>query len=188
MKAIFITGVPASGKSYLAKKLAKAVDGIHVEIDDIREALSHDPRYKKWVNFYLDKDEKDYYTKTTPEEQWNNLVDQSEHIWPAILEAIHKYKDEQKPVIFEAVNILPHLAKKDLNFPGLILLGSSFEDILERNKKDPRWGATEGLQKLEAESFWNIERPLYKREAESCGYKTFEDNDKAFEYAVKLLN
>ncbi|HUD01592.1 MAG TPA: hypothetical protein VMR37_04650, partial [Rhabdochlamydiaceae bacterium] len=36
------------------------------------------------------------------------------------LEEINKYSDEERPVIFECVNILPHLAKRDLNFPGLL--------------------------------------------------------------------
>ena len=61
-KRIFITGIPTAGKSYLAEKLAEKVGGICVSIDDIREELVKDERYKKWVNFYLDQDEYDYYT------------------------------------------------------------------------------------------------------------------------------
>ncbi len=187
MKAIFITGIPVSGKSYLAKRLAQELGGIHVELDDFREELVGDERYIKWVNFYLNQDEKTYYTNTTPEKQWNNLVQQSESIWPAIIEKIDSYKDEIKLVIFESVNILPHLAKQNLDFPGLILLGNTFNEIFKRNKEDPRWGATEELQKLESESFWNIERPRYKIEGNKYGYKTFKDNDKAFKYAITLL-
>ena len=187
MKAIFITGIPASGKSYLAERLARELGGIHVELDDFREDLVKNEKYKKWVNFYLDQDEKDYYTNASPEAQWNNLVQQSENIWHGILEKINSYRTEVKPVIFECVNILPHLAKKDLDFEGIVLLGPSLVEILERNKKDPRWGSTEELQKMETESFWNIERPMYKKEAEKCGYKTFEDNEEAFGYARGLL-
>jgi 2-phosphoglycerate kinase len=112
MKAIFISGIPASGKSYLAQRLAKELDGIHVEIDDLREGLASVDKYKKWVNFYLDQDEKTYYLNTSPDEQWKNLVMQSEAIWPEILKKIKSCENETKVVIFEAVNILPHLAKK----------------------------------------------------------------------------
>jgi len=184
---LFLTGIPASGKSHLAKRLAERVGGIHVEIDDIREALHDDARYKKWVNFYLDQDEKTYYTTTNADEQWRNLVEQSEHIWPAILEKVRSYDGETRPVIFEAVNILPHLAKRDLDFPGVVLTGSSYEEILERNIRAPRWGATRELQELEARSFWDIERPRYKAEGEKFGYKVFESGDEAFEYCVGLL-
>jgi hypothetical protein len=182
---LFISGIPASGKSYLANMLAEKLDGIHIAVDDIRKNLVSDPRYSKWVNFYLDQDEKDYYTNTNASDQWANLVNQSEAIWPAILEKIKGYKNESRHVIFEGVNILPHLAKRDLTFPGVVLTGESFEDIFERNKKDPRWGATIELQKMEAESFWNIERPRYKAEAEKYGYTTFDSAQIAFKYLIK---
>jgi len=63
----------------------------------------------------------------------------------------------------------------------ICLLGKSFEEVFERNKKDPRWGNTEELQKLEAEMFFNVERPNYKQEAEEYGWLIFESADEAFE-------
>ena len=77
-----------------------------------------------------------------------------------------------KSAIFEGVNILPHLAHCDLNFKGIILLGESFEVILERNKKDPRWGQTEELQKKEAEKY---------------GFKTFSDPMLAEKELLEIL-
>ena len=49
MKYAFISGIPASGKSYLAAKVAKAVGVQHISIDDWREDMSKDPALKKWV-------------------------------------------------------------------------------------------------------------------------------------------
>ncbi len=89
-RRLFITGIPTAGKSYLAKKLAEEVGGICVSVDDMREGFSKDERYKKWVNYYLDQDECAYYTITTPAEQWNNLVCQSEGLWSGIIEEIKK--------------------------------------------------------------------------------------------------
>lgn len=186
-KKIFITGIPTAGKSYLAKKLAEKVGGICVSIDDFREELTKDERYKKWVNFYLDQDEHTYYTTTTHEEQWANLVKQSEGFWPGVLVRLAKYADEDRPVIFEGVNILPHLAHRDLHIPGIAIIGRSFEETFERNKKEPRWGATEELQKLEADAFFNGERPHYKDEAEKLGYPVFETPDEAWATAVQIL-
>lgn len=179
-KRIFITGIPTSGKSYLAKQVADKVGGIAVLFDDFRENLAKNDQYRKWTNFYLDVDEKEYLTKTNHKKQWENLVAQSEGLWPAFLQEIEKYKNETKPVIFECVNILPHIAKRDLDFNGVVLIGKSYEEILERNKQSPRWGNTIELQELEAKAFFEVERPYYKAEAEKYGYPVFESADEAF--------
>lgn len=184
---LFITGIPTSGKSYLARKLAKETGGIAVILDDFREKLATDERYRRWTNFYLDQDEKKYFSTTTPDEQWNNLVMQSEGLWPALAEKIAEYENESKPVIFECVNILPHIAKKHLNFPGVVLTGSSYEEVLERNMAEPRWGSASELQELEAKAFFYNERPRYKAEAEKYGYPVFEKADDAIEAALQFL-
>ncbi|MCK9273372.1 zeta toxin family protein, partial [Candidatus Gracilibacteria bacterium] len=81
-KNIFITGIPTSGKSYLAKKLSEKIGAKVVHLDDLRESLSTNETYKKWTNFYLDQDEETYLMKTTPEQKWQDLVNQSEGLWP----------------------------------------------------------------------------------------------------------
>ncbi len=180
--------MPTAGKSYLAKKLAEAVGGICVSIDDFREDLTEDERYRKWVNFYLDQDEYTYYTTTSHDKRWEDLTKQSEEFWPGVLKKIHQYDDESKPVIFEGVNIMPHLAHRDLKMEGITIIGKSFKETLERNKKEPRWGKTEELQKLEADAFFNGERPRYKEESEKYGYAVFETADKAWDTALALLS
>lgn len=186
-KRLFITGIPTAGKSYLAKKLAEEVGAVCVSVDDMREELAKDERYKKWVNYYLDQDEHAYYTTTTYDEQWKNLVAQSEGFWPGVLARLAQYADEERPVIFEGVNILPHLAHKYLQIPGIAMIGRSLEETLERNMREPRWGATEELQKLEANAFFNGERPHYKEDAEKYGYPVFETPDEAWTTVVKIL-
>jgi hypothetical protein len=62
--------------------------------------LSKDEKYKKWIHFYLDQDEHTYYTNTTFDEQWNNLVNQSEALWPAILNKINELFFSSKPVYY----------------------------------------------------------------------------------------
>jgi len=186
-KRLFITGIPTAGKSYLTKVIIKRNNGIHINIDDIRRKIRNNPKYKKWVNFYRDKDEKEYYMTTTYGKQWQNLVRQSEGVWPAILEKMESYQNETRLVIFEGVNILPHLAKKYLPFPGIVIIGKSFEEVLNRNKQDSRWGGTEELQKLGAESFFYGKRPRYKAEAEKYGYPVFETADEALEPVIEIL-
>jgi len=186
MKYVFISGIPASGKSYLAAKIAKALGLQHFKIDDWREEF----RLKNkadWVDFFWNRDEAEYWRNTDCEEHWDNLVKQSEAFWPDIVSKIQITKQSGKPAIFEGVNILPHLARRDLDFNGIVLLGESFEAILERNKKDPRWGQTEKLQIKEAEVFWNCERLKYKQEAEKYGFKTFTDPKLAEKKLFELL-
>lgn len=188
-KRIFITGIPTSGKTYLAKRLAKEINGIVISLDDLKLKISElNSEFKKWANFYWKKDEKEYLTSNDSEVLWEDLFKQSEGMWPMFLNEIKKYKNETRPVIFECVNMLPHLAHKDLNFDGIVLIGKSFKETFERNKKDPRWGKTEKLQKLEAKNFFFNERPKYKSEAEKYNYHTFETTDKAFAFSLKLLN
>lgn len=173
-KRLFITGIPTAGKTWLAQQIAERVGGIAVSLDDVRENLAHDERYRKWVNFYLNLNEEEYFKTTSGEKQWENLVLQSEALWPALLEEISRYQNETKPVIFESVNILPHLAKRDLGFPGIVLIGTSLEEVRRRNQESPRWGATAELQELEAHAFFYVERPHYQTEGLKCGYQVVE--------------
>ena len=43
----------------------------------------------------------------------------SEGLWQAFSREIEKFKDEEKPAVFDCVNILPHIAKQYLDFPGI---------------------------------------------------------------------
>jgi len=188
MKYIFISGTPASGKSYLANKIANHLGVQHVSTDDWREEMRKNPELKKWVDFFWDQDEAEYWRITNCDQQWENLKNQSEALWPTILAKVKEIQKPGKGAIFEGVNILPHLARIDLDFEGIILLGESFKKILDRNKKDPRWGKTEELQIQEAKVFWGCERPKYKQEAEKYGYKVFSDAGQAEAELLKLLS
>ena len=115
------------------------------------------------------------------------MIKQSEALWPEIVIKIKDVIKSGKPAIFEGVNLLPHLIAKDLKFPGIILLGNSFEEIFERNKQEPRWGQTEELQKKEAEIFFYCEGPIYKRESEKYGLKTFSDIKEAERELLELM-
>lgn len=184
---IFITGIPTAGKSHLGRMLAAATEGVHVSIDKMRDAPSQTAEFYKWTNFYLDQDEYSYYSRNDYDVEWQNLVRQSEGIWPGILAQMHAYDDEPRPVIFEGVNILPHLARRDLSMPGIAIVGRSYEDVVERLALEARWGRTQELQAMEADAFWNGERPRYIAEAEKYGYTVYETADEAFGKVMDLF-
>ncbi len=187
MANVFISGIPASGKSFLARKVSQNTGAFRLDTDSLRKNMRKDPTLEPWVNFYWSKDEKRYLTETSCQEKWSNLVKQSEAFWPIFLREIKEVIKTHPSVIIEGVNILPHLAARDLNFTGIFLLGESFEQIFERNKKNPRWGSTEELQRLEAKTFFNCERENYKREAERYGFKTFTNSEEAESELLRLL-
>ena len=191
MKAIFITGLPTTGKSYLAGRIADVTGGIILKLDDLKITLSKDPRYEAFVNFYFNKDEKEYYTTGTPETFVKDLLWQSRGLWPAFCEAIQKTLATagDRLVIVESVNLLPELVRADFGTEVhcLVLLGESKEKILERLALDPRWGNTPDLQELEAENFWNTESPFYASQAEQFRAVCVRNADEGWEYCAKIL-
>lgn len=166
MKNVFISGIPTAGKSYLADKIAKITGVVHFDIDDLREEMRNDTKYKKWIDFFADQNEKKYWEEHSHEEHWENLKQQSEGIWPFLKEKINNAIESGQILIFEGVNLLPHLVK-EIGIDGIYLLGESEETVLERNRKDPRWGKTEELIKKQSEHFFQCERPIYKKESEN---------------------
>ena len=186
MHSVFITGIPTSGKTYLAQKMASRFGMIHVKVDDIIEEMIKDPLLKPWVNFFWDKEETHYLETTSYDEQWDHLVQQSEAFWPTIKKNIEDALAKGQPTIFEGVNLLPHLMQ-ELSLQGIVLLGSTEEEMLKRLKEHPRWGNTEELQRRETKAFFGSDRPYYAAEAQRYGFPSFSDSHKAEEELVKMI-
>lgn len=178
MPCAFITGIPTAGKSYLAKRVAEKLGCTWISMDDVIVQYNNDPVLAPWVNFFWNKDEDEYYRATSEEEQWQNIVNQSEAFWPTIKTTIEAQLATGRSTIFEGVNLLPHLMHK-LALPGVVLLGESEETTLRRLQEKPRWGETPSLQTIEAHAFFAVEGSHYKSEAEKYGYPAFHDVDAA---------
>lgn len=187
MKFTFISGIPASGKTFIAKKVSLQIGCLHANLDDLRRGMVSDPKLEPWINFFGNKNELEYWKSVTPEEHWNNLREQAEAFWPSYLAKINETKNGTKSAIFESVSILPHLAHKDLNFPGIYLLGESTEAIFERLKENPRWGENEELQRIEVEWFYLHEGKMYESEAKKYGFKSFRHTKEAEQELLKLM-
>lgn len=186
MKSVFISGIPTAGKSHLADKIAEITGAVHVELDDLREEMRNDPKLKEQIDFFWNKNEDEYWKKHSHEEHWENLRKQSEAIWTFLKNKINNALESGQVSIFEGVNLLPHLVK-EIGIDGVYLLGESEETVLERNRKDPRWGKTEELIRKQSEHFFQCERPIYKKEAEKYDFKTFTDSNEAEKEILNLM-
>ena len=187
MKFAFISGIPASGKTYIAKKVSLSISCLYVNLDDLRRKMVSDPKLESWVNFFKNKNEHEYWSSITQDEHWSNVLKQAEAFGLSYLRKINEIKNTAKSAIFESVSILPHLAYRDLDFPGIYLLGESIEMIFKRLKENPRWGGNEELQRMEAEWFYLHEGAMYESEAKKYGFKSFRHPEKAEEELLKLM-
>jgi 2-phosphoglycerate kinase len=172
---VFIGGTPAAGKTFTAKQFIQASEkDIHlVSIDNLRIEFSKNLELKYWVEFFSNQDETEYWRTITYEKHIENLINQSEAFWLPILDVIEQTKKDHEHAIFEAVNILPHLGRRDLDIPGFFLICEDYQIVLQRNMKDPRWGKNEELQKLEAKYFVEYDARFIREEAEKYNYKVF---------------
>ncbi len=159
---------------------------MHVDTDSFRVEMEKDPALAPWVNHFWNMDEEEYLGRPC-EDRWREDVAQFEAFWPFTASKIKEIMRSVPVAIFEGVGLLPSIVSRDFQFPGIVLLGESLEVTLERNKKDPRWGKTEDLQKKEAESFFLCEREKYKKEGEQYSWQVFSDISEAELETLKIL-
>ncbi len=186
----FIGGTSAAGKTYLANKFVK-VSGLPIKIvtiDDLRKEFAKDPKLKYWTDVLWNKNEEEYWKTISYKEDIDNLIKQSEAFWPSILEVVAKTKKLYEHAIFEAVNIQPHLAKKDFDFPGFFLINEDRQILFERFKKTPRWGKTEKLQRQEVDFLLKHDVLFIKQEAKKYGYKVINDFAQAMSELKKIFS
>ncbi|MFA6353573.1 MAG: hypothetical protein WCW93_01430 [Candidatus Paceibacterota bacterium] len=184
-KRLIITGIPTIGKTNLAKQLAEAVGGICVSSEEIRNYLRSNPKYTATTYFWKDKNKRAYYIKTPYNQQWKNLVTQSEQLWEGVLEKINSYKDEERPVIFEGVGMLPHLVHQDLDFPCVVIIGINLKEVIEANKERPEWDSEE--LELQSVALFLGDQPYFKKEAEKYNYPVFKNDSETLKEALKIL-
>lgn len=189
MRRLFITGNPTAGKSTLRKMIVERTGARAFSVDRVRAEIADDPRYRPFVNFYLDQDERTYIDSTTPDERWVHLIAQSDGLWPPTKERIDgETRADAAPIVFEGVSLMPHLVARD--FPGepiCVVVSSSLDDVLVRLAEQPRWGDTPELQALEAEHFFNVEAPRYRALAEAHGWPVFTSADEALPWCLEKL-
>ena len=61
MQSVFISGIPGSGKTYLAKKLSLEFGIKLISLDALRIEMQKDSALRPWVDFYFNLDEAEYF-------------------------------------------------------------------------------------------------------------------------------
>mgnify|MGYP001570963722 FL=1 len=173
----FIGGTQVAGKSYSSKKFVEN-SGLNITLiktDALRLEMINDPKLRKWINVFWDRDEHEFWQNTNYEDYVQLLVGQSEAFFPIIMKTVNKIMAERKHAIFEGVNLLPHLVNKHISFPALFLVCDDRELIFSRLKEHPRWGGTEQFQRTEAEYIVKYDTRFIREEAIKFGYKVFNN-------------
>jgi 2-phosphoglycerate kinase len=184
MPHVFIGGVPAAGKTTLAKKLAYETGAKLYSIDSWRDEVRDHPHYGKAVKFFSDQDEDLYWQQHKPVDYWNHLVWQAETLWPHFEQKIANYSPNDH-IIFEGVYILPHLAKSS-KLQGVYLVCEDEQILYDRIRRVNRWGNLEHQLRTEAKYFSERSKIL-RIEAEKYGYNFFYDKTKAKHELLKIL-
>lgn len=134
-KVLLIGGSGATGKSHLARQLAKHFEVPLTEVDDIRIALQKMVKKEDHPDLFtfLDADS-NFIEQNTPEYWSQKLLDVGKVIWPALDELITKHIVCNEPVIFEGDSVIPQLlASRSQNDIKAIFLYDDKEELYQRD-------------------------------------------------------
>jgi 2-phosphoglycerate kinase len=169
-KVLLVGGSSASGKSTLARSLAKHYKFTLTEVDDIRITLQSVVDKEKHPDlFFFSSNPARIQEGATPL-LVSKLADVAREIWPALNTLIDKHLWCNEPIVFEGDGILPELlAKRDQTDVRAIFLYDDRKALKERDIQRNRGGHDgKGAEKQSDFSYqYNLE---LARQAEKAGY------------------
>ena len=180
-KIILIGGSPTSGKSYLAKKIAKELELPWISSDTIRGQMRNIVRKEDYPSLFLDVDESieaaEKFLNGNSSREIVDLVNkEGVDVWKGV-EAIIKSDYTWKSYVVEGVAILPHLAagiaKENKNVQAVFLIDENAQRIRETVFNRGLWNDArkypDSLKEKEVE--WVLEfNEFIKREAKKFGF------------------
>lgn len=182
---LFIGGPPTSGKSYLAEKISQEMGTLHICTDKLRKKITfNDESFFVWKEFFISKPS-EYWDLVTGEEYVKDCRLQTEAFWPKLVEEIKQLQLEHVAVIFEGVDMLPDLVRRDLDLEGIYLVCKSEGESYLRNKE--RWGESDKLLQRESVLYATDEAMEIRRLAGEFGYKVFSNSQEAEAELLSLL-
>jgi 2-phosphoglycerate kinase len=192
-RTYFIAGAPRIGKTTLAHRLSKEIQGHVVSTDAIRAAAKKvcedksGPLFK--INHYNALDPAEWLDRHLhrPEEVVEDQNKESNAVWQSIVSFCNSFYEDDSNHIVEGVHLLPSLVAAMENQPNkVVYIGNTtdehVESILEysRNNTDRCWLTVYGYTEEKMRGIANVvkQQSLYfKTEAEKYNLPYFEISD-----------
>ena len=198
-KVILIGGAPGTGKSTLAKNIAKHLDLPWISTDQIRGIIRDYASRERYPDLLLpegfDTAEK-FLNNFSAQEIAEMEYRQSYDVWPAIKYLIEENSSWEKGVIIEGVNIIPELIAENTiehsNVQAIFIIDEDYDRLRDvvygRGIWDRADSYTDDLKPKEIE--WvTLYTGLIKASAEKYGYPILkvEKNENDFTKALLIL-
>lgn len=171
-KVLLIGGSGATGKSHLARQLAKHFEVPLTEVDDIRIALQKMVRKEDYPDLFtfLDADP-NFLEQNTPQYWSQKLLDVGKDLWLALDELIAKHIACSEPVIFEGDSIIPQLlASRSPEHIKAIFLYDDKEELYQRDIQRNRGNTPDSEKAKKYVEFTHTYGEEIKKQAEAGGY------------------
>ncbi|MFA5932867.1 MAG: hypothetical protein WCV81_01215 [Microgenomates group bacterium] len=171
-KILLIGGSGATGKSHLARQLAKQFEVPLTEVDDIRIALQKMVKKEDHPDLFtfLDADP-NFIEQNTPEYWSQKLLDVGKELWPALDDLINKHIVCDEPVIFEGDSIIPQLlATRSQESIKAVFLYDDKEELYQRDIQRNRGNTPDPEKAKKYSEFTYTYGQEIKKQAERSGY------------------
>lgn len=175
-KVLLIGGSGATGKSHLARQLAKHFEVPLTEIDDVRIALQKMVRKEDHPDLFtfLDADP-NFIEQNTPDYWGQKLLEIGKELWPALDELITKHIICNEPIIFEGDSIIPQLlAARSQEHIKAVFLYVDKEEIYQRDIQRNRGNTPDPEKAKKYVEFTHTYGEEIKKQAETAGYKVIQ--------------
>jgi 2-phosphoglycerate kinase len=174
-KVLLIGGSAATGKSHLAKELAKHFGTTVYEVDDIRIALQVKLPQETFPQLFFFLNNPQYLNDFPVAVLVQNLQTVGREVWPSLKALIDKHIACYEPIIFEGDGILPELvAGLDPKDVKSIFVYDTKDGIEERELVRKRGGDNPNLAAQVDFSYAYGE--LIRQQAEGFGMETFQSS------------
>lgn len=203
-RTYFIGGPPRVGKSLLAYRFARKINGHVVSTDSIRSAANKAHENKEDDNFAVRK------LNDLTEKEWLDLHNnrtrelisiqnkESRAIFPSIVSYCNSFADHDEKHIVEGVALLPSLIAKMKHKPAhIIFVGNTDKNHVEAiighsqdyPERDRMTAMGYSRERIEAMAHFSLEMSRYfKKEAEKYGFSYFEISDSNFEKSLDIIS
>ena len=194
-----IGGSPRSGKTILAKKMARRLNCELILIDDIRKKEIKRLGRKDSVKYFpfekIYKNNDDFFQKYSPKEILDCEIKEAKSIWPKIKAIISKSLKDNLQIVIEGVQLLPEFLEKYKTNSAvkIIILYKKNKKLLQegfhKNKNKNDWLVIETKNKKtfrKAAETYSFYGNFFEKEARKHGFAS-ENTEKDFKKTIDNL-